>query len=246
MNHLLFGFAVCAALAIYPGGLAALAASLAGGAAQLFLTTRQNRSPITSLGRPWSSLMGIALAGFVLAPLPWPDNPVAPVEISWASGTEMGGVALSLAGIWGLVLLGSSQHRRGWAICSLGAWSLGIVLLSTAVGANSWEGILNAGGLGAELGRVGLAGLGLLTLPWALAGAPGGTSTRGLAWAAGTGAYLFLALPQLQSVLFPVALLAWAGLMAALGAAWAVGSRWGPILVRRVGRPASAATLNAP
>ena len=43
MNHLLLGFALCAALAIYPGGLAALVAALAGGLIQLWTGNGEGR-----------------------------------------------------------------------------------------------------------------------------------------------------------------------------------------------------------
>ncbi|HVB13426.1 MAG TPA: hypothetical protein VNH38_01545 [Candidatus Dormibacteraeota bacterium] len=243
MNHLLFGFALCASLAIYPGGLAVLVGSLVGGAAQLGARRGGLRGWLAeAVIRSWSSMLGLALAGLVLAPMPWPDNPVAPVGISWAAGSNLGGIALSLSGLWALQLLGSSQPRRGWVLLLLGSWSVGLVLFALAVHSGSWSGILTAGGLGAEVARVGLAVLGLGSLPWVLWGAPGGSSLRGAAWAAVAGVALFLALPQLQSAPFPAVLIAWWALLAALGLAWAVVATWGP----RLGFSVSAATLNAP
>ena len=247
MNHLLFGFALCAALAIYPGGLAALVASLAGGAGQLLLRgPGRPRWVAEAVSSPWSSLLGLALAGLVLAPMPWPDNPVAPVGISWASGSNLGGIALSLSALWALQLLGSAQSRRGWVLTLLGAWSLGLVLLALAVHSGSWAGVLTAGGLGAELGRVLLAALGLCSLPWVMMGPPGGASLRGSGWAAGAGVALLLALPQLQAVPFPVVLVAWWALLVALGLVWAGGAAWGAGPARRLGLSVAAATLNTP
>ncbi|MGC2192260.1 MAG: hypothetical protein WA751_07985 [Candidatus Dormiibacterota bacterium] len=247
MNHLLFGFALCAALAIYPGGLAVLVASVVGGGAQLWLRPGARTGWISGgVEGPWSSLLALGLAGAVLAPMPWPDNPVAPVGISWASGSNLGGLALSLGGIWALVLLGSRQPRRGWVLTILGSWSLGLVLLALAVHSGSWSGVLTAGGLGAELGRVVLAAVGICSLPWVLMGGPGGSSVRGAAWATGAGVALFLALPQLQAAPFPVILAGWWALLAALGLGWAAGANWGPRIFGRLGRSTSAATLNAP
>lgn len=247
MNHLLFGFALCAALVIYPGGLAALVASVAGGVAQRWFRPPARPGWLgAAIERPWSSVLGLALAGIVLAPMPWPDNPVAPIGISWASGSDLGGIALSLGGLWALELLGSSQSRRGWVLTILGTWTLGLVLLALAVQSDSWSGILTAGGLGAELGRLVLAGLALSALPWVLRGAPGGTSVKGAAWAAGAGIALLLALPQLQAVPFPVALAAWWVLLLVLGLGWAVVTNWGPRVAGRLGFAFSAATLNVP
>jgi hypothetical protein len=247
MNHLLFGFALCAALALYPGGLAVLVASLAGGLAQVgFRPARWFGWVSPALERPWSSLLGLALAGIVLGPVPWPDNPVAPVVITWASGSNFGGIALSLGALWALQLLGSNQPRHGWVLALLGGWSLALVLVALAVHSGSWSGILTAGGLGAELCRLGLAAVGICSLPLVLRGAPGGISLTGSAWAASSGVALFLALPQLQAVPFPLVLAAWWALLVALGLAWAAGSNWGSRIAGRLGFAASAATLNVP
>ncbi|MGA7173574.1 MAG: hypothetical protein WCB86_09965 [Candidatus Dormiibacterota bacterium] len=247
MNHLLFGFALCAALAIYPGGLAVLVASLVGGGAQLWFPPNSRPGWLTgAVERPWSSLLGLAVAGTVLAPVPWPDNPVAPVGISWASGSTVGGIALTLGGLWALLLLGSNQPHRGSVLAILAGWSLGLVILATAVHSGSWSGVLSAGGAGAEAGRVGLAGVAICVLPWVLRGAPGGTSVRGAAWAATAGLALFLALPQLQAVPFPVALAAWWSLLGAISLGWAAGANWGVRIAGRLGLAASAATLNVP
>ncbi|HUY54655.1 MAG TPA: hypothetical protein VMV23_05810, partial [Candidatus Nanopelagicaceae bacterium] len=108
MNHLLFAFAVCAALAIYPGGLAGLAAVLVGGSGVLL---RRRARAVDLLGvptpRPWAMLLGLTLLGLAMAPMPWPDDPVAPVGISWASGADLGGIAVSLGCLWALQLLGA-------------------------------------------------------------------------------------------------------------------------------------------
>ena len=247
MNHLLFGFALCAALVIYPGGLAIVAASFAASAGRLLIRSPSPPDWIAAaVERPWSSLLGLALAGLVLAPIPWPDNPVAPVGISWASGSNLGGISLSLGGLWALQLLGSGQPRRGWVLIYLGAWSLGLVLLASAVHSGNWSGVLTAGGPGAEVGRVGLALVGAGALPWVLGAPPGGLSATGAAWAASSGMVLILALPQLQAVPFPVAIAAWWALLALLGFGWAGASGWRSRIARRRRLNASAATLNTP
>jgi hypothetical protein len=192
---------------------------------------------------PSTSLLALALAGLALAPMPWPDNSVAPVGVSWASGSDLGGIALSLACLWALQLLGSP--RRGLALVVAGAWSWGLVLLSLAVHSASWSGVLTAGGVGAEVGRVLLATVLLGSLPWVL-GPPGGASFRGCGWAAGVGMALLLGLPQLQTDPFPLALGVWWALLAALGLAWVAGTTWGPGQLRRLGISVSAATLKAP
>ncbi|MGH7642788.1 MAG: hypothetical protein ACRENX_07215 [Candidatus Dormibacteria bacterium] len=247
MNHLLFGFALCAALVIYPGGLATVAAALAGGAAQRWQQPRSRPGWLNpAIAKPWPALIGLLLAGLVLGPISWPDNAVAPVGISWASGSDLGGIAMSLGGLLALELLGSSQPRRAGVLAVLGSWSLGLLLLASAVHADSWAGVLGAGGVGAEVARLGLAGLALGSLPWVLWGAPGGFSAKGLAWAAGAGMGLLLALPQLQAAPFPVALGAWWALLVAIGLTWVLVSSWGPKLARRLGLTFSAATLDVP
>ncbi|MGA8427208.1 MAG: hypothetical protein WB801_06435, partial [Candidatus Dormiibacterota bacterium] len=141
MNHLLFAFAVCAALAIYPGGLASLVAALLGGSG-LLLRGRAAAFSWRGLAmpRPWAMLLGLTLLGLALAPMPWPDDPVAPVGISWASGADLGGIALSLGCLWVLQLLGAPRSRRGVAFVVAGAWSWGLLLLSLAVHSATWSG----------------------------------------------------------------------------------------------------------
>lgn len=246
MNHLLFAFAVCAALAIYPGGLAGLVAALLGSSGLLL---RERAAAFSWRGlampRPWEMLLGLTLLGLALAPMPWPDDPVAPVGISWASGADLGGIALSLGCLWALQLLGAPRSRRGVAFVLAGAWSWGLLLLSLAVHSSTWSGVLGAGGVGAEVVRVLLAAAWVGSLPWVL-GPPGGLSFRGCGWAAGVGMGLLLVLPQLRTAPFPLALgLWWAGL-AVMGLVWTAGARWGPRLWGRPGSAASAATLNTP
>jgi hypothetical protein len=247
VNHLLFGFALCAAFVVYPGGLAALVAALAGGGAALLRRGGGRwRAVLGAAPSPSRTILGLALVGLVLAPMPWPDNPVAPVAVSWASGRDFGGIGLSLAGLCGLQLLGAERPRDGSSLAVAGAWSLGLVVLALAVHAITWSSLLSAGGLGAELGRVLLAVLGLVIIPLALGGPPGGVSLRSCSWAAGAGMVLLLALPQLQTAPFPLALAAWWVLLVVLGLAWSAGSAWGPGGLRRLGLIAPAATLDIP
>jgi hypothetical protein len=246
VNHLLFAFAVCAALAIYPGGLAGLVAALLGGSGALL---REKARALDLLGlpmpRPWAMLLGLTLLGLALAPMPWPDDPVAPVGISWASGADLGGLAVSLGSLWALQLLGALRSRRGLAFAVAGAWSWGLILLSLAAHSETWSGVLGAGGVGAEVARVLLALAWLGSLPWVL-GPPGGLSFRGYGWAAGVGVGLLLALPQLQTAPFPLALGLWWGVLVAVGLAWAAGARWAPRLWAHLSPAPSAATLNTP
>jgi hypothetical protein len=246
VNHLLFGFAICAALAIYPGGLAGLVAAQMGNSGAL-LRGRVAAFDLRGLPipRPWAMLLGLTLLGLALGPMPWPDDPVAPVGISWASGADLGGIALSLGCLWALQLLGAPRSRRGAAFALAGVWSWGLLLLSLGVRSATWSGVLGAGGLGAEVVRVLLAVAWVGSLPWVL-GPPGGLSFRGCGWAAGVGMGLLLALPQLQTAPFPLALGLWWAVLAAMGLVWATGAKWGPRIWGRLGFAASAATLNAP
>jgi len=245
VNHLLFAFALCAALAIYPGGLAGLTAAVLGSSGALLRGRAAVLGRAALIPRPWAMLLALALAGLALAPLPWPDNPVAPVGISWASGTDLGGIALSVGCLWALQLLGAPRSRRGLAFAVAGAWSWGLLLLSLAVHSATWSGVLGAGGVGAEAGRLVLAVTWLGSLPWVL-GPPGGLSFRGLGWAAGVGMGLLLGLPQLQSAPFPLVLGLWWGVMAGVGLVWAAGASSGPRLWGHLGLAPPAATLNAP
>lgn len=246
MNHLVFAFALCAALAVYPGGLAVLGAMAAQAAPAL---PALGPGPIwvrglRALGSGWGrGLAAVALAGLAVAPLPWPGNPVAPVTVSWAAGRELGGPALTLGALIGLLLLASPEPARARATASACAWSLGLVLLALAVGSAGWSGLLSAPGLGAELVRVFLgvgwpAALGWNLLPGALPADP----ARAAAWAAGSGVGLLLALPQLLGTPFWVALLAWWALALLLGAGSALlrlgrCRGWtGPAPVRATGR----------
>jgi hypothetical protein len=247
VNHLLFGFALCAALAVYPGGLAVVVAALAGGGATLLRRGAGGWTAcLGAMPSPFRLILGLMLAGLVLAPMPWPDNPVAPVTVSWASGSDLGGIGLTLAGLWALQLLGAGRSRDGRALAAAGAWSLALVALALAVHSATWSSLLSAGGLGAELGRLLLAVLALATLPLVLGGPPGGVSLRSCGWAAGAGMALLLALPQLRTAPFGLALVAWWVLLALLGLAWWAGSAGGPRVVRRLGMGAPAATLNVP
>ncbi|HVC39056.1 MAG TPA: hypothetical protein VNH20_03640 [Candidatus Dormibacteraeota bacterium] len=247
MNHLLLGFALCAALLIYPGGLAVLAAALAAGAGRV-LDRRRGRPSWRAalLLTPAGSLVGLLLAGMVLAPMPWPDNPVAPVTVSWASGTDFGGLALSLGGLWALLLLGSGPTRRGWVLGLFGAWSLGIILFGLSVGSASWSGLLSAGGLGAEVGRVGLCAWVLGSLALTLRGNPEGEFLGAIVRAAGGGLVLLLAFPQLQRGPFPVVLGLWWALVFALDLVRLALASWWPGEPRPGAAPAAAATLNVP
>jgi hypothetical protein len=248
VNHLLVGFAICAALSIYPGGLTVLVAALAGSAGPVLVRpgARWRREEFWNrLSRnSAATLLGVALAGLVLAPMPWPGNPVAPLGVSWASGSDLGGLALTLSGLWALHLVGSARAHEGRVLALLGAWSLGLILLAMAVHAATWSGVLTAGGLGAEVGRVLLAVAWLGLMPWALADAPGGAAVRDCAAVAGTGVALFLMLPQIQATPTLVVLPAWWALLLALGLACAAARRWGIGTLRRTGLPFPDARLD--
>ncbi|HEY6537618.1 MAG TPA: hypothetical protein VI138_01090 [Candidatus Dormibacteraeota bacterium] len=247
MNHLLFGFALCAALAIYPGGLAALVAALVATLPRMALPREVKQGPVQLLSlRPGELLLGLGLAGLVLAPMPWPDNPLAPIGISWAEGSSVGGIALSLGGLWTLLLLGRTRVRRGRALALLGGWSLGLVMLGLAVHSGTWAGALTARGPGAELGRVALAVVGVVALALLLPLPPRAAGLANVAWAAGLGLNLLLALPRLLTVAFPLAILAWWGLVLVAALVGSAGARWGGKLRRVPGDPVPAATLNVP
>ncbi|MGH7640182.1 MAG: hypothetical protein ACREN7_03605 [Candidatus Dormibacteria bacterium] len=241
MNHLLLGFALCGALVIYPGGLAVLAALVAAAVGR--------RRPLGQLAswasEPARSLQGVAAATVALVPLPFPGNPVAPVGISWAGGSELGNLGLSLAGLFALAWLAAPVRHRGLGLTLLAAWSLGLGILALSLGTGSWEGVLGAGGPGAEAGRVLLGSLALgLPLLW-FGGAGGEETVRSCGWVAAAAMGLLLLLPQLRQLLFPGVLLSWWVLGLVLAA---VGGSGGSVVWRRRSPDGSgtAAKLNVP
>lgn len=242
MNHLLFGFALCAAVAIYPGGLSVLVAQLATAAGRFRLGAAL-RAMAT---QPLATLVALGLAGLVVAPLPLADNPVAPVGISWAAGSSLGNLGLSLAGLWALCLLAPGRPRRARQLWLLAGWSLGLLLLSLGVRSGDWSGLLSAGGAGAESARL-VLGVAAVCLLWCWFGpAPGQDRFAAAGWAVGGVAGLILVLPQLQTLPFLVDLAGWWTLQAGLGLLGLAAARLLPPVRRRLGRSVSAATLNTP
>lgn len=155
-------------------------------------------------------------------------------------------MGLTLAGLWGLLLLEEEggqliRPRTGLAA----AWSLGVLLLALTLSTGSWSALLGAPGLGAEIPRVLLGAALLLLLPW-LAGRPGsGHRTRSLTWAVGTGAASLLVLPQLRLSPFYLALAVW-WLLQLLAPLWSGALQGALARLWRRGTPTAAATLNGP
>ena len=238
MSHILIALALCAALVIYPGGASALVA--------LWLVSRPSRSPSRVSGlrqriqvaHPNGAWLGAGLlCGLVVLPLPWGGSPVAQINVGGLAGPGLGGLALSLLGLWVLESFGRASSRlQGSTLISLG-WALGLVVFAVALRAPGWTGVMSGGGLGAELARLGLGLVSIVAIPWA-----GGSDPRHLltaaAWAARLALSLSLVLPQLASLPAPVALGIWWSACVLLAAGWAGGLR---DLVHQLGRVSTGA-----
>lgn len=231
MSHLLIGLAICAALLIYPGGVCLVGAWLLvlGG------TRLVHRRPkITAVPwpdrRPPDWLLAGFLSALVVVPLSWPANPIGQISAAGLSGLGMGGIALTLAGLWSLGWIGPDRLRSTRAVPGLLAWSVGLIILATIMRAPGWGELLGSADLAQKLLRGGLGVVALLALPWFAGPFPERDLFTAAAWAAWLAVAFSLLFPALQSLQFPVVLGSWwagslaAGLISALGASWR--SRW--------------------
>ena len=231
MSHLLIGLAVCAAVLIYPGGVCLVGAwlLLLGGARLVHRGPGITAAPWPN-HRPTDWLLAGFLSALVVVPLSWPADPIRQISASGLSGLGLGGIALTVAGLWSLGWIGQARLRSTRAVPGLLAWSLGLIILATIMRAPSWGELLGSADLAQQLLRGGLGLVALLAMPWFAGPFPDQDLFTAAAWAAWLAVALSLIIPVLQALPFPLVLGAWwagsmaAGLISALGASWR--SRW--------------------
>lgn len=170
MNHVLLAFALLAAGCLYPAGLslAAAGAAAAGGG---WVAAHPHRS--APLPTPAGAGTAFGAAALLVLPLPLSGNPLFQLQSLGVATTQIGGVALSLLGLF---LLRPTRGRGGRQVVSVGAGVVfAILLIAFAIALRSpgWLSLVEAGGGGAEAGRIalGLAGLVLIAV-WVDPGNP--------------------------------------------------------------------------
>ncbi len=226
MSHILIALALCAALVIYPGGASAVIALWLVRAPSKSGWTISGLGELFRSGRPGGGWLGAGvLCGLVVLPLPWGGNPVVQMGVGGLGGASLGGLALSLLGLFWLESMGRAGRRPLLAaLISLG-WALAVVALAVALRAPGWAGVIGGSGLGAELARLAL-GLGaIVALPWAGGSDPQHDICAAAAWSARLALGLSLVLPQLASLPAGAALGIWWAACLLLGVAWAGGLR---------------------
>lgn len=210
MSHLLIGLAICAALFIYPGGACLVCAWLL-----VLVGVRAGGREAGVLARPWPThsapewLAAGLLSALVVVPLAWGADPIAQISVGGLSGLGLGGIPLSLAGLWALGWLGRNRWQSTGAISLALAWSLGLIVLAMITKSPGWAGILGPAGLGQELLRGGLGLVALIALPWFGGPDPARNLFTAAAWAAWLAVDLSLLVPALESLQFPAVLGSW-------------------------------------
>lgn len=210
MSHLVIGLAICAALFIYPGGACVVCAWLL-----VLVGVRWGRRTAVPLALPWPAhsatewLAAGFLSALVVVPLSWPADPIAQISVGGLSGLGLGGIPLSLAGLWALGWLGRNRWQSTGAISLVLAWSLGLIVLAMITKSPGWAGILGPVALGQELLRAGLGLVALIALPWFGGPDPERNLFTAAAWAAWLAVDLSLLVPALQSLQFPAILGSW-------------------------------------
>jgi hypothetical protein len=228
LNHILIGLALCAGVLLYPGGL-----TLLGASCLLAVGATLGRPPVSRWRVPGGSRwVPLGLASLAVIPLPWPGSPLLELSVGGLSQAGVGGLALSVLGLFGLeMLIAADQPDRPLRVLASAASLLAILILAEALGAADWGSLLAAPGPGAEAGRLGIAAICLLVGPWAAGRELGVEAKVTCAWAVRASIFGFLALPQVAGL--PV----WPVLGGWLGACLMLGGLVG--LVRRLtsGRP---------
>jgi hypothetical protein len=210
VSHLLIGLAICAALFIYPGGACLVCAWML-----VLVGVRVGGREAGILARPWPTqsaaewLVAGSLSALVVVPLSWPADPIAQISVGGLSGLGLGGIPLSLAGLWALGWLGRNRWQSTGAISLTLAWSLGLIVLAMLTKSPGWAGILGPAPLGQELLRGGLGLVALIALPWFGGPDPERNLFTAAAWAAWLAVDLSLLLPALESLPFPAVLGSW-------------------------------------
>ncbi|MHB8323386.1 MAG: hypothetical protein ACYDEA_00545 [Candidatus Dormibacteria bacterium] len=226
MSHILIALALCAALVIYPGGASAVVALWLVSAQSKFPWTIFGRGEFLRSGRPGGAWLGAgALCGLVVLPLPWAGNPVTQMDVGGLGGASLGGLALSLLGLFWLESMGRAGRRPVLAaLLSLG-WALAVVALAVALRAPGWAGVIGGSGLGAELARLALGLSAIIAIPWVGGSDPQHDICTAAAWSARLALGLSLVVPQLAALPAGAALGIWWGACLLLAAAWAGGLR---------------------
>ncbi len=211
MSHLLAAFALCAAVAVYPGGAALLFGVVCaewGAGRPPWVCWR----PPSRLGSPGEWLVALALGSVVLLPVTLTANPASSVSFGAGTSAPVGGVVMSVAGVWGLLVL--TRHRQYLSVGAVlvALWTLGILLFALAMTSPDWASILGARGWGAEVGRLLLsllaAGAGLTLRDDPRLRFPG-SPLLPAARASLAALVLILAFPQLRSAPVGLLLLGW-------------------------------------
>ncbi|HUY55588.1 MAG TPA: hypothetical protein VMV23_10555 [Candidatus Nanopelagicaceae bacterium] len=235
MSHVGVALALCAALMVYPGGVSAavgLGLIQIGWPGPSGLEGLRRRIRAAALNHTW--LGAGLLCGLVMLPLPWGGSPSFHLDAGGSSGIGVGGVAVSLLALW--VLESWARAPRGLPGATLLglSWSLGLVGLAAALRAPTWAGVMSAGGLGAEMVRLGLGLTSLVGVSWVAVGHPRRGIATTAAGAARLAISLSLLLPQLQTLPAWSVLAIWWGSCGLLGLAGA-GAGSGRKLLRRLG-----------
>lgn len=233
MSHVRVALALCAALMVYPGGVSA---AVGIGLLQIGwpgpggLDGLRGRIRAAALNHTW--LGAELLCGLVMLPLPWGGSPSFHLDAGGSTGIGIGGVAVSLLALWVLESWARAPRRFPGATLLALSWSLGLVGLAAALRAPTWAGVMGAGGLGAELVRLGLGFTSLVSVPWVAGGHPRRGIATTAACAARLAISLSLLLPQLQTLPAWLVVAIWWGSCGLLGLA---GAESGRELLRRLG-----------
>lgn len=163
MSHVLLAFAILAACCLYPAGLSLLGAGAAAVGGRWATAPAGRRGGPNGLDRAGLTLVGAIL---VLLPLPFSGNPLFQVQPLSLATAQFGGVGCTLLGLF---LLRPARGAGRSAMVAFGAglaWSVLALAFALAVRSPGWLSLVEAGGSGAEAGRIvlGLAGLVLIAL----------------------------------------------------------------------------------
>lgn len=210
MSHIRIAVALCAGLVLYPGGVSAAVgmALVRLGPAQVSSRAGLRRWLTTAHpDRSW--VYAGLLCSLVVLPLPWGGSPISQLQVGGVGGAGIGGLALS---VLGLLVLESRNGGRMVQVVLIGlVWALGLVAVAVTLRAATWSELVAAGGVGAELARLGLGLSSLALIPWAGASHPGRQAATAAAAAARLAVSLSLLLPQLQALAAGVDLVIWWG-----------------------------------
>ncbi len=238
MNTFVSALALCAAIGIYPAGVAGLlvAAVTAGSAALPGPGPRHPRARwgAPRMGPPLAALPILLLAGIGVCTLPWPDSPVGQFPVA-GPPLVLGGPALAVAALWAADLWARPRGRApqvpaaGWrraadwdAVAHL-LWITPLLGLGLWFHGASWGALLGPAGPGALAARIVVGALAAVLLPTLSgAGAAGGPVPwpAAIRWAGHAAICTFLWVPGLHAWPVPAALGLWAGVSVGLALGW--------------------------